>query len=94
VNDILVTLRTVGSLAAVLVLLAGFVWLLKRGSIKLSGFAPKGIIHIETATALGDRRQLAIVTVEGRRVLVGMTPTTISLITELGQRPEPTGVPQ
>jgi flagellar biosynthetic protein FliO len=87
VNDLLVTLRTGLSLVAVLALLAGFVWLLKRGSIKLSGFAPKGTIHIESATALGDRRQLAIVTVEGRRVLVGMTPTTISFITELGRKP-------
>ena len=85
-NDLLVTLRTALSLVAVLALLGGFVWLLKRGSIKLSGFAPKGTIHIESATALGDRRQLAIVTVEGRRVLVGMTPTTISLITELGRK--------
>ena len=86
-NDVLVTLRTLLGLVAVLGLLGGFVWLLKRGTIKLSGFAPKGTIHIESATALGDRRQLAIVTVEGRRVLVGMTPTTISFITELGRKP-------
>ncbi|MEQ1870986.1 MAG: flagellar biosynthetic protein FliO [Vicinamibacterales bacterium] len=85
-NDVLVTLRTALSLAAVLALLGGFVWLLKRGSIKLSGFAPQSTIAIETATALGDRRQLAIITVEGRRVLVGMTPTTISFITELGKK--------
>jgi flagellar biogenesis protein FliO len=91
VTDVLTTLRTVASLAAVLALLGGFIWALKRGSIKLSGFAPKGIIAIETATALGDRRQLAIVTVEGRRVLIGMTPTTISFITDLGHRADAAG---
>ena len=80
------TLRTLLSLAAVIALLAGFVWALRRGSLRLSAFAPKGTIAIETATALGDRRQLAIVTVEGRRVLVGMTPTTISFITDLGAK--------
>ncbi len=85
------TLRTVLSLGAVLALLVLFVWALKRGTIRLSSFAPKGVIAIEAATALGDRRQLAIVSVEGRRVLVGMTPTTISLITELGTRPTSDG---
>ncbi len=87
-TDMLMTLRTVVSLGAVLALLAVFVWALRRGTIRLSSFAPKGTIAIETATALGDRRQLAIVTVEGRRVLVGMTPTTISFIAELGRKAE------
>jgi flagellar biogenesis protein FliO len=86
VNDVLLTARTVLSLGAVLALLAGLVWALRRGSLRLSALAPRGTISIETATAIGDRRQLAIVTVEGRRVLVGMTPTTISFITDLGSK--------
>lgn len=86
-NNVLMTLRTVLSLVAVLALLAGLVWMLRRGSIRLSALAPRGTISIETATAIGDRRQLAIVSVEGRRVLVGMTPTAISFITDLGARP-------
>ncbi len=90
-NDVLMTLRTVVSLGAVLALLGLFVWALRRGSIRLSALAPKGTIAIETATSLGDRRQLAIVAVEGRRVLIGMTPTAISVITELGPKPESTG---
>ena len=83
-NDALTTARTLLSLLAVLVLLAGFIWALRRGSIKLSKLAPRGTIVIETATSIGERRQLAIVGVEGRRVLVGLTPTTISFITDLG----------
>ena len=82
-NDALVTLRTLVSLGAVLALLALFVWALRRGSLKLSSLAPKGTINIETATSLGDRRSIAIVGVEGRRVLIGLTPTTISFLTDL-----------
>jgi len=83
VNDALVTIRTMLSLAAVLALLGLFVWALRRGSLKLSSLAPKGTINIETATSLGDRRSIAIVGVEGRRVLIGLTPTTISFLTDL-----------
>ena len=86
-TDLLTTLRGVASLGVVLALLAALVWALRRGSIRLSALNPRGAINIETATAVGDRRQLAIVTVEGRRVLVGMTPTTISFLTDLGERP-------
>lgn len=85
-NGTLMTLRTVLSFAAVLTLLALFVWALRRGTLRLSSFAPRGIITIETATAMGDRRQLAIVAVEGRRVLIGLTPTTISFLTDLGPK--------
>ena len=85
-NDAIIGVRTVLSLGAVLALLALFVWALRRGTLKLSGFAPRGTISVETATSLGDRRQLAIVSVEGRRVLVGMTPTTISFLTDLGPK--------
>lgn len=90
----MMTLRTVASLAAVLALLGLFIWALKRGSIRLSSFAPKGIIAIEAATAIGDRRQLAIVAVEGRRVLVGMTQTNISFITDLDAKRASDGTPR
>ena len=82
-SDALVTLRSAMSFVAVLGLLAVFVWALRRGSLKLSSLAPKGTINIETATSLGDRRSIAIVGVEGRRVLIGLTPTTISFLTDL-----------
>jgi flagellar protein FliO/FliZ len=87
VNDAMIGLRTMLSLGAVLALLALFAWALRRGSLKLSRLAPRGTIVVETATSLGERRQLAIVTVEGRRVLIGMTPTTIAFLTELAATP-------
>jgi flagellar biogenesis protein FliO len=82
-NGALVTVRAIGSLVAVLGLLGLFVWALRRGSLKLTSLAPKGTIAIETAMSLGERRSIAIVGVEGRRLLIGLTPTTISLLTDL-----------
>jgi flagellar biogenesis protein FliO len=42
---------------------------------------------VETALSLGDRRSLVIVHVDGRRLLVGVAATQISLVAELGQVP-------
>ena len=66
----------------VLGLVAALAWLVRRGP--LARLAAKGkAIAVETAIPLGDRRSLVIVTVEGRRLLLGMTQTSISLVTEL-----------
>ena len=92
-TDTIVTVRAMASLIVVLGLLAAFVWALRRGSIRLSKLAPRGTIAVETAMSLGDRRSLAIVGVEGRRLLVGLTPTTISLLTDLGPV-RPGGTPE
>jgi flagellar protein FliO/FliZ len=68
--------------ALVLALVGGLAWLVRRGP--LARFAGKGRpIAVETAIPLGERRSLVIVTVEGRRLLLGMTPSTIALVTEL-----------
>jgi flagellar biogenesis protein FliO len=87
VNDALVTLRAVASFGVVLAVLAVFVWALRRGTLRLSRFAPRGAVAVETAISLGERRSLAIITVEGRRMLIGLTPAAISLITDLGAAP-------
>jgi len=87
VNDALITLRAVISFAAVLAVLAAFVWALRRGSLRLSRFAPRGAVAVETAISLGERRSLAIISVEGRRMLIGLTPASVSLITDLGSAP-------
>ena len=77
------TLRALASFAIVIGLLVAFVWLLRRGSLGLSGGRPRAVIAIETATSLGDRRSLVIVTVEGRRLLLGVAPGAVSLVSEL-----------
>lgn len=72
--------RTLGSLAVVLALISALAWLLRRGLLaRRSG---KGL-GIESALPLGERRSLVVVTVEGRRLLLGLAPNAVSLVTEL-----------
>ena len=62
-------------------LLAAAAWLLRRNtSARRAGQS----VTVETAVSLGDRRSLVIVSVEGRRLLLGLTPGSVSLVTELG----------
>jgi flagellar protein FliO/FliZ len=76
--------RMLGALAVVLGLLAGLAWLLRRQqAIRRTG---KGM-GVESAIALGERRSLAIVTVEGRRLLLGLAPGSVALVTELEPLP-------
>jgi flagellar protein FliO/FliZ len=76
--------RTMGALAVVLALLAALTWLLRRQqAIRRTG---KGM-GVESAISLGERRSLAIVTVEGRRLLVGLAPNNVTLVTELAPLP-------
>jgi flagellar protein FliO/FliZ len=77
-----------GFLAVLIVLglVTVLAWLLRRGSF--GAFTGRGgAINVETAVALGERRSLVIVSVEGRRLLLGLTPTTMQLVTELHAAP-------
>jgi flagellar protein FliO/FliZ len=66
----------------VLGLVAALAWLLRRGGF--GSLRPGSrTITVETAVPLGERRSLVIVAVEGRRLLLGMTPGQISMVTEL-----------
>ena len=73
-------LRMLGACAVVIALLGATLWLLKRGVGVRRG---KGGFAVEAALALGERRSLAIVTIEGRRLLLGLAPNHVSLVTEL-----------
>ena len=76
----------------VLGLVVALAWLVRRGP--LARFASKGkAVAVETAIPLGERRSLVIVAVEGRRLLLGLTPTTIALVTELRAVGPPEGGP-
>jgi flagellar protein FliO/FliZ len=76
--------RMVGALAVVLALLGGLAWLLRRGHLARRRSTGMGI---ESAISLGERRSLVVVSVEGRRLLVGLAPNHVSLVTELGPAP-------
>ena len=77
------------SFAAVLIVLglvAALAWFARRGAFQ--GLRPGAkTMSIETAMPLGERRSLVIVAVEGRRLLLGLTPTTVALVAELAAAP-------
>ena len=64
----------------VLGLLALWAWLMRRGVFTKR---QQGAVTIETAVPLGERRSLVIVSIEGRRLLLGLTPASVSLVTNL-----------
>ncbi|MGE0039774.1 MAG: flagellar biosynthetic protein FliO [Vicinamibacterales bacterium] len=74
-----------GLLAVIFVLgLLGLLsWLVRRGHLPLGRTARGGAIVVESTVPLGERRSLAIVSVEGRRLLIGMTPAQVGLVAEL-----------
>ncbi len=65
----------------VVALLGALAWYLRQ---RLPSVRGRQVITIDTAVSLGERRSLVIVTVENRRLLLGMTPQQVSLVTELG----------
>jgi flagellar protein FliO/FliZ len=75
----------------VLALVAALAWLARRGAFaRLQG--KNRIVNVETAVPLGERRSLVVIAVEGRRLLLGLTPGQISVVTELSPVvPDPTG---
>ena len=74
------TMQAFAVLVAVVAILGFWVWLMRRGTF---GRGTHGAVTIETAVPLGDRRSLVIVSVEGRRLLLGLTPANVSLVTQL-----------
>jgi flagellar protein FliO/FliZ len=74
------------AVAVVLGLVAALAWLVRRGALGSLGTRSRAVT-VETAVPLGERRSLVIVAVEGRRLLLGMTPAHISMVAELGAVP-------
>ncbi|MDO8834976.1 MAG: flagellar biosynthetic protein FliO [Vicinamibacterales bacterium] len=75
--------RAIVGTALVLGILFLLAFLLRRGVLTLPGQRGSRTLSIETALSLGDRRTVAILCVEGRRLLVGLTPVQISVLAEL-----------
>lgn len=67
----------------VLALVAMLAWLARRGRLGLPMRSETTPVIVRNAVALGERRSLVIVSVEGRRLLLGLTPTHVSLVAEL-----------
>jgi flagellar protein FliO/FliZ len=75
-------------LAIVLVfgLLGGLAWAARRGRLGFFTRQPSHV-RVEATVPLGERRSLMVVAIEGRRLLLGLTPMQISLVTELSTAP-------
>ena len=81
-----ITLQSFAAVLVVLGLVAALAWLVRRGTFAALRRTPRAIT-VETAVPLGERRSLVIVAVEGRRILLGLTPGQISMVTELAAAP-------
>jgi flagellar protein FliO/FliZ len=79
--------RAIAGLLIVLGLLFALAWLARRGKLRLPGARVRAVVSVEAAVPLGDRRSLVVVAVEGRRLLLGLTPAQVSLVTELAAAP-------
>jgi len=80
-------LRAVVGTVLVLGTLVLLAYLLRRGVLTLPGQRAGRSLAVETALSLGDRRSVAVLNVEGRRLLLGLTPATLTVLAELGSRP-------
>lgn len=72
--------RTFAALAIVGAVLALAVWALSRVNHARRG---RQAMAVESALPLGDKRSLVVVAVEGRRLLLGVAPGSVTLVTEL-----------
>lgn len=75
-----VTGQAVVTAFVVVGLLAAGAWLLRH---RLPSARGRQIVTVETAVSLGERRSLVVVAIENRRLLLGLTPHHIALVTEL-----------
>jgi flagellar protein FliO/FliZ len=72
--------KMVAGLFVVLAILALLAWVMRKS---LLARRRHGSMSVETALPLGERRSVVIVTVENRRLLLGLAPGQVSLLTEL-----------
>src|SRR4051812_18070504 len=82
-------IRAIVGLLIVLGVLFTLAWLARRGKLRLPGARARVPMTIEAAVPLGERRSLVVVAIGGRRLLLGLTPAQVSLVTELGAAPAP-----
>jgi len=73
--------RALVTMLVVLAALAAAAWWLRRRVGAVAG--ARATLSVESAISLGERRSLVIVTVEDRRLLLGLTPSQVSFVAEL-----------
>lgn len=78
--------RSLLAIAVVFGLLGGLAWAARRGRLGFFTRQPSHV-RVEATVPLGERRSLMVVAIEGRRLLLGLTPTQVNLVTELTTAP-------
>jgi flagellar protein FliO/FliZ len=78
--------RSLLAIVVVFGVLGGLAWAARRGRL---GFFTRqsSQVRVEATVPLGERRSLMVVVVEGRRLLLGLTQTQVTLVTELSAAP-------
>ena len=78
--------RSLLAIVVVFGLLGGLAWAARRGRLGFFTRQPSHV-RVEATVPLGERRSLMVVAIEGRRLLLGLTPTQVNLVTELTTAP-------
>ena len=78
--------RSLLAIVVVFGLLGGLAWAARRGRLGFFTRQPSHV-RVEATVPLGERRSLMVVAIEGRRLLLGLTPMQVSLVTELSTAP-------
>lgn len=78
--------RSLLAIVVVFGLLGGLAWAARRGRLGFFTRQPSHV-RVEATVPLGERRSLLVVAIEGRRLLLGLTPTQVTLVTELATAP-------
>ena len=74
--------RSLLAIVVVFGLLFGLAWAARRGRLGFFAKQPTSV-RVEATVPLGERRSLMVVAIEGRRLLLGLTPMHVTLVTEL-----------
>jgi flagellar protein FliO/FliZ len=78
--------RSLAAIVVVFGVLGALAWAARRGRLSFFTRQPSQV-RVEATVPLGDRRSLMVVAIEGRRLLLGLTPVQVSLVTELSTAP-------
>ena len=81
------SIRGLLAVLLVMVVMAAAAWVFRRGVPRWPGARQSSPVQVETAVSLGDRRSLVVVSVEGQRLLLGVTPNQVTLVTGLRDTP-------
>lgn len=81
------SLQMMAGLMAVLAVIAGLAWLVRRLHPVANGSGSG--LRVSHALSLGQKEKLLVVEIENHRLLIGVTPQQISLLQVLGDAPPP-----